>query len=77
MNEKKRIWLSAPHIGDVEQKYVKEAFDTNWIAPVGPHINSFEKGLSKISEDFSLAAKHCDTQPAFCTWLRKFGKAFK
>ena len=56
MNEKKRIWLSAPHIGDVEQKYVEEAFDTNWIAPVGPHINSFEKGLSKISKDFYVAA---------------------
>ena len=56
MTEKKRIWLAAPHIGDIEQKYVKEAFDTNWIAPVGPHISSFEKELSKISKDFHVAA---------------------
>ena len=38
-------------MGGAEQKYVKEAFDTNWIAPVGPHITTFEKRLSKISEN--------------------------
>jgi len=42
----KRIYLSSPHMGGEELKYVKEAFDTNWISPVGPHINAFEKELA-------------------------------
>lgn len=41
-----KIWLSSPHIGDAEQKYVKEAFDTNWVAPLGPNVNAFEKALA-------------------------------
>lgn len=40
-----KIWLSSPHMGGAEQKYVKEAFDTNWIAPLGPNVNGFEKDL--------------------------------
>jgi len=43
MNQK--IWLSSPHMGGTEQKYVQEAFDTNWVAPLGPNVNAFEKGL--------------------------------
>jgi dTDP-4-amino-4,6-dideoxygalactose transaminase len=42
---KEKIWLSSPHMGGTEQKYVKEAFDTNWIAPLGPHVNEFESAL--------------------------------
>lgn len=42
-----KIWLSSPHMGGTEQKYVQEAFDTNWIAPLGPNINEFEKSLKK------------------------------
>ena len=41
-----RIYLSSPHIGDLELEYVKEAFDSNWIAPLGPHVNNFEKEVS-------------------------------
>lgn len=41
MNE--RIFLSAPHLGDLEQTYVQEAFDTNWIAPLGPNVDGFEQ----------------------------------
>jgi len=41
--EKKKIWLASPTMHEWEQKYVQEAFDTNWIAPVGPHVNAFEK----------------------------------
>ena len=37
-----RIWLSPPHIGEHERRFVTEAFDTNWIAPLGPHVNAFE-----------------------------------
>jgi dTDP-4-amino-4,6-dideoxygalactose transaminase len=46
--ENKKIWLSSPHMSDegYEQEYVKEAFDTNWIAPLGPNVNGFEKELA-------------------------------
>lgn len=51
-----KIWLSSPHMGDNEIAYVNEAFDTNWIAPIGPHLNRFEEKLSAISNGFSVAA---------------------
>jgi dTDP-4-amino-4,6-dideoxygalactose transaminase len=54
--ENKKIWLSSPHMGENEYKYVTEAFDLNWIAPVGPHLNSFEKKLSEISDGKKIAA---------------------
>lgn len=41
--KKSRIHLSPPHIGDAELGYVQEAFKTNWIAPVGPHVDAFER----------------------------------
>ncbi|PIF59342.1 DegT/DnrJ/EryC1/StrS aminotransferase family protein [Flavobacterium sp. 2] len=44
MNNSK-IWLSSPHMGGTEQEFVKEAFETNWIAPLGPNVNGFEKDL--------------------------------
>lgn len=40
-----KIWLSSPHMGGNEQKYVNEAFDTNWIAPLGPNVTGFENDL--------------------------------
>ena len=43
MNEK--IWLSSPHLGGTEQKYIQEAFETNWVAPLGPNVNGFESDL--------------------------------
>lgn len=42
-----KIWLSSPHMGGTEQKYVKEAFDTNWVAPLGPNVNEFENSIKK------------------------------
>ena len=42
---KSKIWLSSPHIGTNELQYVNEAFETNWIAPLGPHVNAFEQAL--------------------------------
>ncbi len=45
MNEK--IWLSSPHMGGNEQKFVNEAFDTNWVAPLGPNVTGFEQDLEK------------------------------
>ena len=44
MNQDK-IWLSSPHMGGNEQKYVKEAFDTNWVAPLGPNVTGLENDL--------------------------------
>ena len=44
MNNSK-IYLSSPHMGGTEQSYVNEAFDTNWIAPLGPNVEGFEKDL--------------------------------
>ncbi|MGZ9735394.1 DegT/DnrJ/EryC1/StrS family aminotransferase [Flavobacterium sp. GNP002] len=43
--EKNKIWLSPPHMGGNEQKYIQEAFDSNWIAPVGSNIDYFEQNL--------------------------------
>lgn len=40
-----KIWLSSPHMGGNEQRYVNEAFDTNWIAPLGPNVTGFENDL--------------------------------
>lgn len=45
--ENKRIYLASPHIGELEQVFVKEAFDTNWVAPLGPNVNNFEKELAE------------------------------
>ncbi len=44
---KPKIWLSSPHMGGTEEKYVKEAFETNWVAPLGPNVNQFEEAISE------------------------------
>ena len=44
MNNSK-IWLSSPHMGGTEQKYVQEAFDSNWVAPLGPNVTGMEQDL--------------------------------
>lgn len=51
-----KIWLSSPHMGGAEQKYVNEAFETNWIAPLGPHVNGFEKDLASYTGAAQAAA---------------------
>ncbi|MEM5539406.1 DegT/DnrJ/EryC1/StrS family aminotransferase [Olleya sp. AS48] len=54
MNSK--IWLSSPHMGGTEQNYIKEAFDTNWVAPLGPNVNGFEKDLETyLGQDKKVA----------------------
>jgi dTDP-4-amino-4,6-dideoxygalactose transaminase len=45
--EKNKIWLSSPHMGGTEEKYIKEAFDTNWVAPMGQNVNQFEVAISE------------------------------
>ncbi|KAF2334168.1 DegT/DnrJ/EryC1/StrS family aminotransferase [Flavobacterium ginsenosidimutans] len=52
-----KIWLSSPHMGGGEIKYVNKAFDTNWIAPLGPNVQGFEKDLEKyLSENVHIGA---------------------
>ena len=41
----KRIWLSLAHMGGQEQQFIKEAFDTNWVVPMGPNVDAFERDL--------------------------------
>lgn len=43
----KQIYLASPHMGGMEQEFVKEAFDTNWVAPLGPNVNNFEKEIAE------------------------------
>jgi dTDP-4-amino-4,6-dideoxygalactose transaminase len=52
-----KIWLSSPHMGGTEQKYVQEAFDANWVAPLGPNVNSFESDLEEyLKEEIFVGA---------------------
>ena len=50
MSERKRIYLCLAHMSEagLEQKYIKEAFDTNWVVPLGPNVNAFEKDLEEF-----------------------------
>ena len=51
----KRIWLSLAQMGGGEQKYIQEAFDTNWVVPLGPNVNGFENDLVNfLGEDRSV-----------------------
>ena len=53
MSEKKTIYLCLAHMSDEgwEQKFVKEAFDTNWVVPLGPNVNAFEADLEAFVSD--------------------------
>lgn len=62
MEEKKRIWLSLAQMGGEEQKYIKEAFDTNWVVPLGPNVNAFEQDLrTYLNEDVHVVALSAGT----------------
>lgn len=54
---KSKIWLSSPHMGGGEMKYVQEAFDQNWVAPLGKNVDEFENAIQEfIEEDKFVAA---------------------
>lgn len=53
---KSKIWLSSPHMGGKEQGFVKEAFDTNWVAPLGPNVDGLELDLVEFTKCKSAAA---------------------
>ena len=56
MADKKRIYLCLAHMSEagLEQKYIKEAFDTNWVVPLGPNVNGFEKDLEDFVNDVKV-----------------------
>lgn len=56
-----RILLSSPHMGGTEQKYVQEAFDTNWIAPLGANVNGFEAELAQYVGSAAASATSAGT----------------
>jgi dTDP-4-amino-4,6-dideoxygalactose transaminase len=51
-----RIFLSSPHMSGDEQKYIKEAFDQNWVAPLGPNVDGFEKEIGQYLTVSNVAA---------------------
>ncbi len=51
-----KIWLSSPHMGGTEQSFVNQAFETNWIAPLGPNVNNFEADLQSYNRIGHAAA---------------------
>lgn len=55
-SELPKIWLSSPHMGGNEQKFVNEAFESNWVAPLGPNVNNFEKDLQDFTHVKHAAA---------------------
>jgi dTDP-4-amino-4,6-dideoxygalactose transaminase len=58
----KRIWLSSPHMGGREILYVKNAFDTNWVAPLGPNVDGFEHDLEVfLGEESKVAVLNSGT----------------
>ena len=48
IKSKEKIYLSSPHMSGNEQKYIKDAFDSNWIAPLGPNVDEFERELASF-----------------------------
>ncbi len=60
MSERKRIYLCLAHMSEagMEQKYIKEAFDTNWVVPLGPNVNGFEKDLEYFVNQMPGQAGH-------------------
>lgn len=53
---KKKIWLSSPHLGGGEMKYIEQAMEGNWVAPLGPNVDAFENELSAFTGSPNVAA---------------------
>ncbi len=59
---KSRIWLSLAHMGGREQEFIREAFETNWVVPLGPNVDAFEKALAAyLREDKHVVALSAGT----------------
>lgn len=62
VKQESKIWLSSPHMCGKEREFVNEAFDSNWIAPLGPNVNGFEHDLAAyLKEDVHVAATNSGT----------------
>ncbi len=57
----KKIWLSSPHMSGNEIKYIKDAFDNNWVAPLGPNVDGFENELANYLQTKHVAALSAGT----------------
>ena len=53
---KSKIWLSSPHMGGTEMEYIQEAFDNNWVAPLGKNVDEFENGIQEFIEQDKFVA---------------------
>ena len=64
--ERKTIYLCLAHMSEagLEQKYIKEAFDTNWVVPMGPNVNAFEKDLAYFVNSKHRCSNDCDPNAA-------------
>lgn len=58
MSERNRIYLCLAHMSGNEMKYIQEAFDTNWVVPLGPNVNGFEKDLEEFVNQMPGRAGH-------------------
>src|SRR5690606_21552855 len=57
-----KIWLSSPHMGGNELNYIHDAFDANWVAPLGPNVNGFESDIEQfLQTDVKVAALSAGT----------------
>ncbi|MEN9322384.1 MAG: hypothetical protein RL699_164 [Bacteroidota bacterium] len=57
-----KIWLSSPHMGGTELSYIHEAFESNWVAPLGPNVNGFESDLQQyVGQNSKIAALSAGT----------------
>lgn len=62
MADRKRIYLCLAHMSGNEQKYIQEAFDTNWVVPLGPNVNAFEQDLADfVGQDKQVVALSAGT----------------
>lgn len=73
---KNRIFLSPPHLSGNEQKYIDEAFETNWVAPLGPNVDAFEKEIANyvgVSEAVAVSSGTAAIHLALCLLKVKKG----
>ena len=66
--EAKRIGLATPTIRGLEQEFVKQAFDKNWVAPLGPNVNELEKELAQYVHGGYAAAASTGTAAIHRAW---------
>lgn len=71
-----KIWLSSPHMGGDEMKYIKEAFDHNWVAPLGKNVDEFEIAIENFLDENKFAAALSSGTAALHLALIQLGVGF-